>query len=99
LVFYGAGQAQFLDANRAYMPYRYEDANHVNRWGVNRPRWQWIIADYVGRPAQNPDALRAYDTAVGKGQPVFGFAVGTQVIKGFPLGADAAVSVGGERWR
>ncbi len=47
---------------KAYLPYRWEDPNHVNRWGVNRPRWQWIeMADYVGRPAQNPDTLRAYD--------------------------------------
>jgi prepilin-type processing-associated H-X9-DG protein len=90
------GQAQFLEANRAFMPYRWEDANHVNRWGVNRPRWQWIIADYLGRPAQNPDTLRAYDKAVGLGGPVFGYALGTQVIKGYPVGADAAVAVGGD---
>jgi prepilin-type processing-associated H-X9-DG protein/prepilin-type N-terminal cleavage/methylation domain-containing protein len=90
------GQAQFVDANRAYLPYRWEDANKVNRWGVNRPRWQWIVADYVGRPAQSPDALRAYDAAVAAGGPVFGYALGTQVIKGFPVGADAAVSVGGD---
>ncbi|MBI2824202.1 MAG: DUF1559 domain-containing protein [Planctomycetia bacterium] len=89
------GLAQFYDANRAYPPYRWEDANKVNRWGVNRPRWQWIIADYVGRPVQNPDALRAYDAAVAAGGPVFGYALGTQVIKGYPVGADAAVSVGG----
>lgn len=90
------GFSQFYDANRAYMPYRWEDANKVNRWGVNRPRWQWIIADYVGRPAQNPDALRAYDTAVAAGGPVFGYALGTQIIKGYPVGADAAVSAGGD---
>jgi prepilin-type processing-associated H-X9-DG protein/prepilin-type N-terminal cleavage/methylation domain-containing protein len=90
------GHAQFLDANRAYMPYRYEHANHVNRWGVNRPRWQWIISDYLGRPAQNPDTLRAYDRAVAHGGPVFGYALGTQVIKGYPVGADAAVSAGGD---
>ncbi len=90
------GQAQFLDANRAYVPYRWEDANHVNRWGVNRPRWQWILADYLGRPAQNPDTLRAYDKAVLNGGPVFGFALGTQVITGFPVGADAAASTGGD---
>lgn len=90
------GLAQFFEANRAYMPYRFEDANHVNRWGVNRPRWQWIIADYLGRPAQNPDTLRAYDTAVGNNGPVFGYPLGTQVIKGFPVGADAAKSAGGD---
>ena len=90
------GLAQFYDANRAYMPYRWEDANKVNRWGVNRPRWQWIISDYVGRPAQNPDTLRAYDAAVAAGGPAFGYALGTQIIKGFAVGADAAVSVGGD---
>ncbi len=90
------GHAQFLEANRAFMPYRFEDANHVNRWGVNRPRWQWIIADYLGRPAQNPDALRAYDKAVIAGGPVFGYALGTQVIKGYPVGGDASVAAGGD---
>jgi prepilin-type N-terminal cleavage/methylation domain-containing protein/prepilin-type processing-associated H-X9-DG protein len=90
------GLAQFLEANRAYPPYRWEDANHVNRWGVNRPRWQWILSDYMGRPAQDPDALRAYDTAVTAGGPVFGYALGTQIIPGFAVGADAAQSAGGD---
>jgi prepilin-type processing-associated H-X9-DG protein len=90
------GQAQFLEANRAYLPYRYEDANHNNRFGVNRPRWQWIVADYVGRPAQNPDKLRAYDAAVSSGGPVFGYALGTQIIPGYPVGADASVASGGD---
>jgi prepilin-type processing-associated H-X9-DG protein/prepilin-type N-terminal cleavage/methylation domain-containing protein len=90
------GQQQFYDANRAFLPYRYEDSNHTNRWGVNRPRWQWIVADYLGRPAQNPDKLRAYDAAVAKGAAVFGYPLGTQIIAGYPVGADAAASAGGD---
>ena len=90
------GQSQFYDANRAFMPYRWEDANHVNRWGVNRPRWQWIVADYVGRPAQNPDTLRAYDKAVAAGGTVFGYPLGYQLITGYPIGADASVAAGGD---
>ena len=90
------GLAQFLDANRSYPPYRWEDTNHVNRFGVNRPRWQWILSDYLGRPAQNPDTLRAYDAAMAAGGPVFGFALGTQIIPGYAVGADAAVSAGGD---
>ena len=70
------GLAQFLEANRAYLPYRWEDSNHVNRWGVNRPRWQWIVADYLGRPAQNPDTLRAYDVAAAAGKPVLRLSAG-----------------------
>ena len=90
------GLSQFQLANRAYPPYRWEDTNHVNRWGVNRPRWQWIISDYLGRPAQNPDTLRAYDTAVAGGGPVFGYALGTQLITGYPVGSDAAIASGGD---
>ena len=90
------GQQQFYDANRAFLPYRWEDPNHVNRWGVNRPRWQWIVADYLGRPAQNPDTLRAYDTAVLAGGSVFGYPLGTQIITGYAVGADASVAAGGD---
>jgi prepilin-type N-terminal cleavage/methylation domain-containing protein/prepilin-type processing-associated H-X9-DG protein len=90
------GLAQFVEANRAYPPYRWEDTNHVNRWGVNRPRWQWILSDYLGRPAQNPDTLRAYDAAVAAGGPVFGYALGTQIIPGYAVGSDAALSTGGD---
>jgi prepilin-type N-terminal cleavage/methylation domain-containing protein/prepilin-type processing-associated H-X9-DG protein len=90
------GHAQFLDSNRTYMSYRREDSNHVNKWGVNRPRWQWIIAEYVGRPVQNPDSLRAYDAAVAAGEPVFGFSLGTQIINGYAVGSDASVAAGGD---
>lgn len=90
------GLLEFANSQQTYMPYRWEDPNHVNRWGVNRPRWQWIIADYLGRPLQNPDTLRAYDTAVKAGGPVFGYPLNTQIIAGYPVGADAAVSAGGD---
>ncbi len=56
------GLIQFCDLKGYYPPYRIEDPNNVNPFGVNRPRWQWIIADQLGRPVQNPDAL----TAAGK---------------------------------
>ena len=46
-----------------YPPYRWEDPAVVNKFGVVRPRWQWIIGDYLGRPAQNPDAIAAAGTA------------------------------------
>jgi prepilin-type N-terminal cleavage/methylation domain-containing protein/prepilin-type processing-associated H-X9-DG protein len=92
------GQSQFLEANRAYLPYRWEDSNHTNRWGVNRPRWQWIVSDYVGRPAQNPDTLRQYDQQVTTPPAggVFGVPVGTQIITGYAVGADASVAAGGD---
>lgn len=90
------GLLEFANAQQVYMPYRYEDTNHVNRWGVNRPRWQWIIADYLGRPVQNPDTLRAYDAAVAAGGPVFGYPLNTQIIPGYPVGADASVAAGGD---
>ena len=92
------GQNQFYDANRAFLPYRWEDPNHVNRWGVNRPRWQWIVADYVGRPAQNPDTLRAYDaqTLNPVNGLVLGYLPGYPLITGYNVGADAAVASGGD---
>ena len=90
------GLQEFVASNQYYMPYRWEDSNHTNRWGVNRPRWQWIIADNVGRPAQNPDTLRAYDAATLAGGPVFGYPLGTQLIIGYPVGGDASVAAGGD---
>ncbi len=92
------GQNQFYDANRAFLPYRWEDSNHVNRFGVNRPRWQWIVSDYVGRPAQNPDTLRAYDaqTLNPINGLVLGYPPGYPLITGYNVGADAAVASGGD---
>ncbi len=53
------GLLEFEQAKRNYAPYRWEDPSIVNKYGVDRPRWQWIIADYLGRPLQNLDALSA----------------------------------------
>jgi prepilin-type processing-associated H-X9-DG protein len=53
------GLAQFHDSKSVYPPYRWEDPNVVNQYGVARPRWQWIIGDYLGRPVQDPDAILA----------------------------------------
>jgi prepilin-type processing-associated H-X9-DG protein len=57
------GLTQFRDANGKYPPYRWEDPSVVNKYGVVRPRWQWIIGDYLGRPVQNPDAITAAGTS------------------------------------
>lgn len=96
------GMLQFVDANQFFPPYRWEDSNHVNRWGVNRPRWQWILADMLGRPLQNPDSLRTYDAqtlaaqTAGSGT-VFGYPyLSTAALLGYPVGADAAVASGGD---
>ncbi len=53
------GLTQYSDLNKHYLPYRIEDPAVFNRWGVQRPRWQWIIAEFLGRPVQNPDAVSA----------------------------------------
>lgn len=50
---------QYHDHSGAYPPYRWEDPRVVNQYGVVRPRWQWLISDFLGRPAQNPDAIIA----------------------------------------
>jgi len=55
----GVGIMRYYDTNKAYPPYRWEDPKIVNKYGVVRPRWQWIIADFAGRPAQNPDMILA----------------------------------------
>jgi prepilin-type processing-associated H-X9-DG protein len=53
------GLQQYHDAKGSYPPYRWEDPAVINQYGVVRPRWQWIIGDYLGRPVQNPDAIAA----------------------------------------
>ncbi len=57
------GLLQFEQANRAYAPYRWEDPANKNKYGVVRPRWQWIVADYLGRPVQNLDGITAANQA------------------------------------
>jgi prepilin-type N-terminal cleavage/methylation domain-containing protein/prepilin-type processing-associated H-X9-DG protein len=51
------GLQMYHEANKVYPPYRWEDPSVINKYGVVRPRWQWIIADYLGRPAQDPDLV------------------------------------------
>lgn len=50
---------QYQDTHKTYPPYRFEDPAVVNKYGVVRPRWQWIMADFMGRFAQNPNAIQA----------------------------------------
>lgn len=59
----GLGLQQFADVEGHYLPYRWENNEQKNRFGVDRPRWQWILSDYVGRPAQNPDEVKKCLTA------------------------------------
>jgi prepilin-type N-terminal cleavage/methylation domain-containing protein/prepilin-type processing-associated H-X9-DG protein len=54
---------QYLDANGQYPQYRAEYPPITNAYGVFRPRWQWILAPYIGGWAQNPDAITAAGTA------------------------------------
>ncbi len=51
------GMQSYVDINKKHPPYRWEDPNVVNQFGVVRPRWQWIISDFLGRPAQDPDLI------------------------------------------
>ena len=55
--------AQYRDATGYYPAYRAEYPAITNNYGVNRPRWQWILAAYVGGWAQNPDAIAAAGNA------------------------------------
>jgi prepilin-type N-terminal cleavage/methylation domain-containing protein/prepilin-type processing-associated H-X9-DG protein len=57
------GLLEFEQANRAYPPYRWEDPSIKNKYGVVRPRWQWIIAEFLGRPVQNLDGITAASQA------------------------------------
>jgi prepilin-type processing-associated H-X9-DG protein/prepilin-type N-terminal cleavage/methylation domain-containing protein len=59
----GLALLQYHDVYGAYPPYRWEDPNYANQYGVVRPRWQWLISDFLGRPAQSPDAIAAAGTA------------------------------------
>jgi prepilin-type N-terminal cleavage/methylation domain-containing protein/prepilin-type processing-associated H-X9-DG protein len=60
---------QYRDTSGAYPQYRAEYPPVYNAYGVYRPRWQWIIASYMGGWAQNPDALTA--DANGPDAPTF----------------------------
>jgi prepilin-type processing-associated H-X9-DG protein len=59
----GIAVIQYRDQNGAYPQYRAEYPPITNAYGVQRPRWQWIMASQMGGWAQNPDAILAAGTA------------------------------------
>jgi prepilin-type N-terminal cleavage/methylation domain-containing protein/prepilin-type processing-associated H-X9-DG protein len=59
----GLAVIQYRDQYGAYPQYRAEYPPITNKYGVFRPRWQWIMADFMGGWAQNPDACLANLTA------------------------------------
>ncbi len=58
------GLQQYKDTYGCYVPYRVENPTYVNPYGVVRPRWQWLIAEQLGRPAQNLDAIKVAAAAM-----------------------------------
>jgi prepilin-type processing-associated H-X9-DG protein len=63
----GLAITQYRDTNGYYPAYRAEYPAITNNYGVSRPRWQWILASYIGGWAQNPDAI----AAAGTGDPTY----------------------------
>jgi prepilin-type processing-associated H-X9-DG protein/prepilin-type N-terminal cleavage/methylation domain-containing protein len=63
----GIAIMQYRDQNGVYPQYRAEYPPITNAYGVNRPRWQWIMASFMGGWAQNPDAI----TAAGNADPTY----------------------------
>lgn len=59
----GLAAIQYRETNGSYPPYRVEDPSVTNNYGVTRPRWQWIIASWMGGFAQNPTAVAAANIA------------------------------------
>jgi prepilin-type N-terminal cleavage/methylation domain-containing protein/prepilin-type processing-associated H-X9-DG protein len=59
----GLAIIQYRDQYSVYPQYRAEYPPITNAYGVYRPRWQWILASYMGGWAQNPDAIAAAGTA------------------------------------
>ncbi len=59
----GLAIIQYRDTYGSYPQYRAEYPPLTNAYGVYRPRWQWILASYMGGWAQNPDAITAAGTA------------------------------------
>jgi prepilin-type processing-associated H-X9-DG protein/prepilin-type N-terminal cleavage/methylation domain-containing protein len=55
----GLACLQYRETNGAYPQYRAEYPPITNAYGVQRPRWQWILASQMGGWAQNPDAIIA----------------------------------------
>jgi prepilin-type N-terminal cleavage/methylation domain-containing protein/prepilin-type processing-associated H-X9-DG protein len=59
----GLAAVQFRDQTGYFPQYRAEYPPITNAYGVNRPRWQWLLASYLGGYAQNPDAILAAGNA------------------------------------
>jgi prepilin-type N-terminal cleavage/methylation domain-containing protein/prepilin-type processing-associated H-X9-DG protein len=59
----GLAVVQYRDQYGYYPQYRAEYPPITNNYGVYRPRWQWIMASYMGGWAQNPDAIVAAGTS------------------------------------
>lgn len=59
----GIAVIQFRDQTGAYPQYRAEYPPITNKYGVVRPRWQWLMAGQLGGWAQNPDVITAVGTA------------------------------------
>jgi prepilin-type processing-associated H-X9-DG protein len=55
----GLAVTQYRDTFGNYPQYRSEYPPTTNAYGVVRPRWQWIMASFMGGWAQNPDAITA----------------------------------------
>ena len=51
----GLAITQYHTQNHVYPQYRAEYPPITNAYGVVRPRWQWLLAPYLGGWAQNPD--------------------------------------------
>jgi prepilin-type processing-associated H-X9-DG protein len=59
----GLAVLQYRDQYGSYPQYRAEYPPITNQYGVERPRWQWIMAEFMGGWAQNPDAILAAGTS------------------------------------
>lgn len=57
----GLAVMQYRDQHGMYPQYRAEYPPITNKYGVYRPDWQWIIAEYMGGWAQNPNACLAME--------------------------------------
>jgi prepilin-type processing-associated H-X9-DG protein/prepilin-type N-terminal cleavage/methylation domain-containing protein len=53
----GLACLQYRDTYGMYPQYRAEYPAITNNYGVVRPRWQWIMASYMGGWAQSPEVL------------------------------------------
>ena len=58
----GLAVLQYRDQNKAFPQYRAEYPPLTNAYGVVRPRWQWLLAPYIGNP-QSPDDILAAGAA------------------------------------